>query len=421
MDNSEANVDTGADFAEAVFNDEPIQPVESDSAAKPLESWDDIPEEPSSEAINEESDSDSKSVSDDTNSQDAEQSLEQEANSADQDQQQDNDEEASDSSTDEQESNEDNTLEIPEEVLSKLQERGLSVSEKGEIGKVVKIDGEEQFVPLDELGNDYSGQQAIQKRFTELDRENKQFKQEVETVNNYVNTFRERMQSGGPEDAMKYLGELAGIPPYQIERQMMQSLMPKIQELSQMTPHELQAKYAQEENEYLKQSLESEREQVSAQQAQQELEQEIASVREAHQIEESEWDEALEVLREHEAEIRAANPDTVINAEFVADFIRGERAYNSSVQALEAANVNPSENGDLAEQLQDIAYRNPDFTQEDLVELVNSARQNAVESKVSKGLGERVEKHGQKAKPKQETKQQSSPEETSYLDDLFFG
>jgi hypothetical protein len=417
MDNSEAQTDS---YVESVFDDQPVNIESTDSSdIQPLDDWDDIPQESVNETNIEETSEESDSLDPNTSAEDAEQDSEQEAQDSPEDEQQAVDKEAGDSGEDEQESEQDSALEIPEEVLSKLQERGLSVSEEGEIGKIVKIDGEEQFVSLNDLGNDYSGQQAIQKRFTELDRENKQFKQEVDTVNEYVNTFRDRMQEGGPEDAMKYLGELAGIPPYQIERQMMQSLMPKIQELSQMTPEQLQAKYAQEENEYLKQSLESEREQISAQQAQQELEREIASVREAHQIEDQEWEQALEVLREHEAEIRAQQPDVVMDANFVADYIRGERAYNSSVQALEAANVDLSGNEDLAEQLQDIAYRNPDFTQEDLVELVNSARQNAVESKVSKGLGKRVEKHAQRPKAKKETKQQSTPEEDDFLEDIF--
>ena len=419
MDNS--NVDTGVDFAEAVFNDDPISPVETNES-QALDSWDDIPEEPSNEANIEENNQEPSSTDSSADSESAEQDFKQETESDDESEQQLDEEKVEGSSEDEQESEQDSKLEIPEEVLSKLQEKGLSLSEEGEIGKIVKIDGEEQFVPLDELGNDYSGQQAIQKRFTELDRENKQFKQEVDTVNNYVNTFRQEMQSGGPEAGMKYLGELAGIPSYQIERQLMQQLLPKIQEMSQLSPEQLQAKYVQEENEYLKQSMESEREQVQAQQAQAELEQEVASVREAHQIEDEEWSSAIDFLMEHEQAIRAENPDVVMDADFVADYIMSERAESRATQAFEAVNVNLEGNDELLYDLQDIAYRNPDFTQDDLVELIQTARKNAVESKVSKGMSERVQKHGSQAQPKKETKQQQiKPEESSYLDDLFFG
>ena len=409
MDNSEASTDN---YAESVFNDNGS--MESAAPEGALDSWDDIPDvgeghvEEGSEGSNR-IDAINGSQEPSEDSEPSSESLEQEDSEA-------ADEEDGDSVEDSKLDEEDKGFEIPES----LREKGLTVSEDGSVGKLIKIDGEEQFVSLEELGNDYSGQKALQRRFTELDRENKSFKSEVDTVNSYVNTFRQKAQSGDMEAAIKYLGELGGIPSYQIERQLMEQLAPKIQELSQMTPVELQAKYVQEENEYLKGSIESDRNQTQAQQAQAELQQEIADVRETHGIEDGEWEGALNFLREHEKAIRDANPDIVMDANFVADYIRDERAYNNSVSAFEAAGVNPSESENLVGELQRIAYENPDFTQEDLVELVNTAQKSAITSKVSNGLGKRVEKHNQKPKQKQqETKQQTTPEEDSYLEDIF--
>lgn len=406
MEISEAN-----DYAESVFNESEGM---SEAPEGALESWDDVPVEGEGN-VEESTEGDNRLdaiVSDKSENTDFEpsgESLEQEDSEA-------TDEEDGDSVEDSKPDEETEGFEIPEA----LREKGLTLGEDGSVGKIVKVDGEEQFVSLEELGNDYSGQKALQRRFTELDRENKSFKSEVDTVNSYVNTFREKAQSGDMEAAIKYLGELGGIPAYQIERQLMQQLTPKIQELSQMTPTELQAKYVQEENEYLKGSIESERSQYQAQQAQVELQQEIVTIRETHGIDDGEWEGALNFLREHEKAIRDANPDIVMDANFVADYIRDERAYNNSVSAFEAAGVNPSESGNLVNELQRIAYENPDFTQEDLVELVNTAQRSAVTSKVSEGLGKRVEKHNQKPKQKQtQTQQQTTPEEDSLLEDIF--
>ena len=409
MDNNEASVD---DFAESVFNDSGSMESESHDGA--LESWDDIPDVGEgyvAENNEETAVADSDSDVEDGNQIDVEASKD-----AGQEDREDSDGQDDESTEDAKQDEEGPQFEIPEV----LREKGLTLNEEGDVGKFIKVDGEDQFVSLEELGNDYSGQQALQRRFTELDKENKSFKSEVDTVNSYVNTFREKAQAGDMEAAIKYLGELGGIPAYQLERQLMQQIAPKLQALSEMTPQELQAKYVQEENDYLKGSIESGREQVQAQQAQVELQQEVESIRETHGIDDGEWDQAISFLREHEAQIRADNPDIVMDAEFVADYVRDERAYNNSMSAFEAANVNPSENEALVSELQTIAYNNPDFTNEDLVELVNTAKKHAISSKVSEGLGKRVEKHNQKPKQKQtQTKQQTTPEEDSYLEDIF--
>jgi hypothetical protein len=310
------------------------------------------------------------------------------------------------------------SFEIPEQ----LAEKGLIASEEGEIGKMVKIDGEMQFVPLDELGNDYSGQKALQKRFTEYDQQNKAFKAELDEVNGYVNNFRDKMQEEGPLEAMSYLGQFSNMAPYQIKRQLMEQLAPEIDRLRNMSNAELQAEYATQEKEYLQQSLESEREASSAKQAEMELQQEITSVREAHSIDDSEWDQAIEFLREHESQIRAQDPNVVMDAKYVAETVMEARAYGRAESALEVASVNlsPEQSESILGNLQDLAYQNPDFTQEDLVEIVKGALNQAVESKVSDSLGKRVEKHGDvPAKEAPKDNSNVSPQEQELFDELW--
>jgi len=184
----------------------------------------------------------------------------------------------------------------------------------------------------------------------------------------------------------------------------------------------LQAQYTQEENEYLKQSLESERESSSAQQANVALQEEITSTRETHGIEDTEWDQAISYLQEHEAQLRADNPNLVMDAAYVADTVMDVRAYAKAESALSAANVDLSDesNSEIMSYLQDVAYRNPDFDNNDLVELVNAAKKSAVESKVSTSLGKRVAKNGTKqSKPKEQQQNELSQEESNILDDIW--
>lgn len=334
----------------------------------------------------------------------------------------DSEESAEDGAEAEDESEADRSSEDSFEIPEELAALGIQANEEGEVGKMIKIDGQDQFVSLAELGNDYSGQKAISQKFNEIQQERTQHQNEVAEVNGYINTFGEKMKEGDSLSAMQYMGEFAGIAPYQVKRQLIEQLRPEIEKMYEMSAPELQAQYTQEENEYLKQSLESVQTQTTAQQAQVELEQEISSIRETHGIEDTEWDQAISYLQEHQAQLRADNPNLVMDAAYVADTVMDVRAYAKAESALSEANVDLSDesNSDIMEYLQDVAYRNPDFDNNDLVELVNAAKKSAVESKVSTSLGKRVAKNGTKqSKPKEQQQNELSQEESNILDDIW--
>jgi len=415
---------TGDNFAEQVFDSE-VGGIEVSSEGS-LDSWDDAEsyvEESNNEASSEESKDNSLSDSGSNealNPESGEPDLEAE-DKADNPETESSEEEVGESEDKETEAEETESsdFDIPEQ----LQEKGLVASEDGEFGKMIKIDGEEQFVSLEELGNDYSGQKAIQQRFNELANEKRGYQAEVEEVNNYVNTFASKMREEGALAGMNYLGEFSGLAPYQIKRQLVEALQPEIERMYNMSATELNAEYAQEENQYLKQSIESEREQFQAQQAKQELDAEVNSVRETHGIDDSEWNQALSFLTEHEQSLRADNPNLVMDANYVAETVMDARAYTRADNAFNASDVNLSEEqaGNVMDYLHDVAYRNPDFDQNDLVELVKSAEKSAIESKVSKDLGNRIKKSdSSQSKPKQQqTQTELSPQEDAILEDIW--
>lgn len=410
-------------FAESVFENE-VAGIESQDSG--LDSWDDAEAYVGgSSEDGEEINAEGSEVAEEADAVDRDSGAESKDKDADLDEEKadkDSDEDSDEDGPKDEESEESEAgFEIPKE----LEEAGLVASEDGEFGKMVKIDGQEQFVSLTELGNDYSGKVAIQQRFNELDAEKRTYKAEVDEVNSYVNTFAEKMKSGDALAGMQYLGEFSGIAPYQIKRQLIEALQPEIERMYNMSATELQSEYASEENEYLKQSLESERQQFQAQQAKQELNAEVSQVRETHGIDDSEWNQALSFLSEHEQALREENPNLVMDAKYVAETVMDARAYTRADTAFSAANVNLSENqsGDVMNYLHDVAYRNPDFTQEDLIELVRSAEKSAIESKVSNELGNRLKKNDStqsKAQQKQKPKQtEYTPQEEEILDDLW--
>ena len=417
MSNEEAG---GDNFAEQVFDNE-VGGIELPSEGS-LDSWDDaeshVAPEPSNESNEEDSNSVEEGSSSDSEGDETFDNLSGEESTEDK-AEDDLQEDVEAESEDGQAGEETPEFEIPEQ----LQEKGLVASEDGEFGKVIKVDGEDTFVSLEELGNDYSGQKAIAQRFNELATEKRGYQQEVEEVNAYVNTFASKMKEEGALAGMQYLGEFSGMAPYQIKRQLVEALQPEIERMYNMSATELNAEYAQEENEYLKQSIESERETFQAQQAKQELDAEVNSVREAQGIDDSEWNQALSFLTEHEQSLREANPNLVMDANYVAETVMDARAYTRADTAFNASDVNLSDeqSGEVMNYLHDVAFRNPDFTQEDLVELVRSAEKSAIESKVSKDLGNRIKKSDTSlSKPKQkQPKTEITPQEDAILEDIW--
>jgi hypothetical protein len=423
-----SNEESGDNFAEQVFDNE-VGGIELPSEGS-LDSWDDaeshVAPEPSNESIeadNKSSEEDSSSNSESNeaaNSEDGESTFETE-DKADSEKPEAPEEEVGEAESEEadSEASEETDFEIPEQ----LQEKGLVANEDGDFGKVIKVDGEDTFVSLEELGNDYSGQKAIAQRFNELATEKRGYQQEVEEVNSYVNTFASKMKEEGALAGMQYLGEFSGMAPYQIKRQLVEALQPEIERMYNMSATELNAEYAQEENEYLKQSIESERETFQAQQARQELDAEVNSVRETQGIDDSEWNQALSFLTEHEQSLREANPNLVMDANYVAETVMDARAYTRADTAFNASDVNLSDeqSGEVMNYLHDVAFRNPDFTQEDLVELVRSAEKSAIESKVSKDLGNRIKKSDSVSSTPQakQTQTETSPQEDAILEDIW--
>jgi hypothetical protein len=281
---------------------------------------------------------------------------------------------------------------IEVEIPPELAEVGIDIQD-GVVGKYVKINGEDHFVELSELGNDYSGQKEIQRRFSEYDRQNKEWKQQVDEVNGYINEFAVKMQDPkqGPEAAMSYLGELGGIPPYEVKEQLIKALAPEIERRSMLSEAELRAEQVEAENKYLKENAERISKLRDSEQANKEFQQQSAQIRQEFSISDQEWNEAIEFLQKHPQ----VSEDNLRSPEFVSNFVRYERAENLVAEITPQVDASLLSNDNFYKAAMDEIFNNPDYTPDDVKEIIEGAyelaRKDAVSKKIVKKAANRAE------------------------------
>jgi len=280
------------------------------------------------------------------------------------------------------------------ELPKELQEKGL-VKKDDAIGKMIKIDGQETFVSLEELGNDYSGQKAIAKKFTEIDKKEKGLKQEIQVIEKYIDDFASKMQKGDIVGAFEYFGQFSGAAPHDIKEALLAALTPEIVRRSQMSEVEIKNEVLEAQNNYLKKVSESEFSKKAQEQASTELERQITQLREAHSISEEEFSQALSEL-ESESELKGK-----VSPKDVVEYIQDVNNYKTAETVLNLVNADLAKDEAILDSLFDIVKRNPDFTHDDLKKIVEEAYGGAKIKQSSDNLQSRVEKHSLvKEKPK---------------------
>ena len=151
----------------------------------------------------------------------------------------------------------------------------------------VKINGVEKEVPIQEVINSYSGQQEIQRRFTEFDKTKKAFeaektelikfneyaKNEMSTVRSeFENLVSQYEKSGAlekdPLGAINQLLDKMGINSNTYNRALFEHMIPEYVKFFNMTDTERDAYFVRKENEYLRkrdQSINERSQQLKAQ------------------------------------------------------------------------------------------------------------------------------------------------------------
>ena len=274
-----------------------------------------------------------------------------------------------------------------------------------------KVDGEEVDVELQELLNNYSGKVSYDKKFQEFSSDKKEFEgykkdydKQIDNINNYINTFADKIKNNDPLGALAYFAEFSGMKPHEFKRELLNQIAPEVERISMMSPEELKNEELQAQNEYLLKQQESAQEQYQSQQALKELEMEIVNVQEAHGISDEAFENAYNELKDSEYE-------GDINPQAVAEYYMHSEAFSRADDILSSISPQLADQDQVVESLQQVIMENPSFDNDDLKEIVED-----VYGDVIKQASKSVSK---KATPKkQETKEPKKQEDYVDWDDL---
>lgn len=322
--------------------------------------------------------------------------------------------EAIDSETDEVSGDEEEEKEDPEAKDEESQdesedgdqdESGVDdVNKQIEDGSLeLKIDDE--TVTLKDLKNDYIGQKEIARRFTEYDVKNKQLEADTTEINGYINEFASKLKDGDSIGAMSFFGEFAGIPPYMIKEQLVAALRPEILRRESMSATEVQNEYLTNQNEYLQDQRESELKQQEVSQAKKEADTLVNDLRETNGIDEQTWNEASSHLEKTLEEGEQLTP------ELVADTIKYGRMYEQAESVIDLSGEQLENKEQWIEELVNVKEKYPDFTEDDLKEVLTNALETVNKSAKEEKLAKKLESKGAKVSKKQTKQTESVAEE----------
>ena len=160
----------------------------------------------------------------------------------------------------------------------------------------VKIDGKNVKVPIQELMDNYSGQQAYDKKFSALNEDRKIYEQEFKQYNEQRTALASELQEvkrlaqeglEGKVSPLEFVDKMLdqmGADSYTFNKVLRSYLAEETALLNQLSPEQQNAYWVQKENEYLVKKQESLRESMSQRQSQAELETKLANLREAHGV-----------------------------------------------------------------------------------------------------------------------------------------
>lgn len=258
-----------------------------------------------------------------------------------------------------------------------------------------KVDGEEVDVELQELLNNYSGKVSYDKKFQEFSTQKKEFEaykteydQDIEAITSYVNNFRQKMSSDNPMAALDYFAEFSGMKPHEFRRQLINAMIPEVNRVSQMSADQYRNEYLKAENAYLLRKQESENAIRQKEQAESELQKEIRQVQEAHNIAEEDFLNAFQ-------ELSKSGYEGEINAQAVAEYYMHSQAFSKADSILSQVNQSLVNDDKVVESLQQVIMENPQFDDNDLLDIVQEVYGN-FKKETSKKVSRKIAKSPQK-------------------------
>tara|TARA_R110000744_G_scaffold94093_3_gene181654 strand:+ start:7546 stop:8829 length:1284 start_codon:yes stop_codon:yes gene_type:complete len=240
----------------------------------------------------------------------------------------------------------------------------------------VKINGKSEKVALKDLRDNYSGQVAYDKKFTELSEEKETFKverdeyqTEIEELSGHMAGIRELVLAGQNGEGHPLAGfdkllDLMNINSVEYRKQMQEQLLEENDIFNDMSDSEREAYWLRKEKDYLVNKQESERSKSSETVARQEQQAQITELREAHNVSENDFNSAYQDLQDAGTENISA--DLVIQTARLNPLMDiGEEIMSKYTEQLSTDEIDG-----MVREIAITMYNDPNYTQEDIASLI---------------------------------------------------
>ena len=254
-----------------------------------------------------------------------------------------------------------------------------------------KVDGEEVDVTLQDLLNNYSGKTSYDRKFQEfseskkeLEVERNNYQAELESINEYIGNFAQKIQQDDAMGALEYFAEFSGMKPYEFRNELVRQLAPEVERRSLLSYEEIENENLRQQNEYLLRQQESAEANRTSEQAKQELGNKIRQMQEAHGISDEDFEKSYYELVE-------SNYEGDVTPDVVAEYYVHTQAYSRAESVLETIDTNLRNQQQIVENFQRVIVNNPDFDDNDLKEIAEEVYGD-FKKKASKSVSKKLPK-----------------------------
>lgn len=284
----------------------------------------------------------------------------------------------------------------------------------------IKVDGKMQEFTLQELANDKSGEVAYDKKFSELGTDKKDlqversaFNQESDELMSKVTNFVKAVESQDAAKSLEALGTLAGADPIMLREQFLTLMRENSRAYEKLTPEQQKDLDNQYKMKYLEDRDQNREVQVAQSQEHARMTSEVIQFQRKMDI-----DDATLVSLKDELEAKS----TPLSFEALEERHTSNISQDKASKLLVQVDPSLNDNDDYVAEVKDFIQKNPDLSDEDLVDCIKTAIESTQskdsETKMAKSSSKTLQKKIAKNNPNLTSKTESfkSDDEDDIID-----
>lgn len=198
----------------------------------------------------------------------------------------------------------------------------------------VKVNGQEVDVSLNELMQNYSGKVAWDKKFSEVDRKDKEYSRKFNEIEGKVKAIFEEKD---PEMRFLRMAQFAGQDPVQVRAKFLEDNINLLEKYYAMSEDERKADALEFENRILKQQREAQQREAQEQAVLQELDSKVKKVLASHKVSKEEFVDRYDVLSELVSKGQLSKDQ--LTPEFVAESLTKDSYWAAAESVLQPLGV----------------------------------------------------------------------------------